>query len=149
MWARFTVVNETPIASAIAGCVIPLSRSNTIWMRSRCAAGIFHRSAVFSSRICFLVHLTIRPPESDSQSESYPAPSRDPKKRQKSLDSNSYGSGIRTLRAQRRYPFQEADPADREQHRTICGRPPRPLRFGPMIFGPKGFAPGPFEGDTR
>jgi len=41
-----------------------------------------------------LVHLTIRPPESDSQSESYPAPSRDPKKRQKSLDSNSYGSGI-------------------------------------------------------
>src|SRR5260370_19998876 len=94
MWARFTVLNETPIASAIAGCVIPLSRSNTIWMRSRCAAGIFHRSAVFSSRLCFLVHLTIRPPESDSQSESYPAPSRDPEKRQKSLDSNSYGSGI-------------------------------------------------------
>jgi hypothetical protein len=29
------------------------------------------------------------------------------------------------------------------------GRPPRALRFGPMIFGPKGFAPGPFEGDTR
>src|SRR6266436_5243171 len=98
MWARFTVLNETPIASAIAGCVIPLSRSNTIWMRSRCAAGIFHRSAVFSSRICFLVHLTIRPPESDSQSESYPAPSRDPKKRQKSLDSNSYGSGISGVR---------------------------------------------------
>src|SRR6266404_1477878 len=97
MWARFTVLNETPIASAIAGCVIPLSRSNTIWMRSRCAAGIFHRSAVFSSRICFLVHLTIRPPESDSQSESYPAPSRDPKKRQKSLDSNSYGSGMTAL----------------------------------------------------
>src|SRR3979490_1357489 len=94
MWARFTVLSDTPIASAIAGCVIPLSRSNTIWMRSRCAAGIFHRSAVFSSRICFLVHLTIRPPESDSQSESYPAPSRDPEKRQKSLDSNSYGSGI-------------------------------------------------------
>ena|SRR6266566_944058 len=38
MWARFTVLNETPIASAIAGGVIPLSRSNTIWMRSRCAA---------------------------------------------------------------------------------------------------------------
>src|SRR5882757_356251 len=101
MWARFTVLNETPIASAIAGCVIPLSRSNTIWMRSRCAAGIFHRSAVFSSRICFLVHLTIRPPESDSQSESYPAPSRDPEKRQKSLDSNSYGSGIRLFGPQR------------------------------------------------
>ena len=26
------------------------------------AAGIFHRSAVFNCRICFLVHLTIRPP---------------------------------------------------------------------------------------
>src|SRR5437660_5700601 len=62
MWARFTVLNETPIASAIAGCVIPLSRSNTIWMRSRCAAGIFHRSAVFSSRICLLLDLTICPP---------------------------------------------------------------------------------------
>ena len=56
---------------------------------------------------------------------------------------------LKTLRAQRTYPFQEADPADREQHRAICGRPPRALRFGPMIFGPKGFAPGPFEGDTR
>src|SRR5215470_5892552 len=94
MWARFTVLNETPIASAIAGCVIPLSRSSTICMRSRCAAGIFHRSAVFNCRICFLVHLTIRPPESDSQSESYCAPSRELEKRQKSLDSNSYGSGI-------------------------------------------------------
>src|SRR5215471_16948211 len=97
MWARFTVLNETPIASAIAGCVIPLSRSSTICMRSRCAAGIFHRSAVFNCRICFLVHLTIRPPESDSQSESYCAPSRELEKRQKSLDSNSYGSGMRKV----------------------------------------------------
>src|SRR5215472_6443669 len=63
-------------------------------MFSRWAAGIFHRSAVFNCRICFLVHLTIRPPESDSQSESYCAPSREPEKRQKSLDSNSYGSGM-------------------------------------------------------
>src|SRR5262244_1043852 len=94
MWARFTVLNETPIASAIAGCVIPLSRSNTIWMRSRCAAGIFHRSAVFSCRICFLVHLTIRPPESDSQSESYHAIECEPEKDPKPLDSISYGSGI-------------------------------------------------------
>src|SRR5215831_12449337 len=94
MCARFTVLNETPIASAIAGCVIPLSRSSTIWMRSRCAAGIFHRSAVFNCRICFLVHLTIRPPESDSQSESYRVPSCETEKRQKSPDSNSYGSGI-------------------------------------------------------
>src|SRR6266436_10323463 len=94
MWARFTVLNETPIASAIAGCVIPLSRSNTIWMRSRCAAGIFHRSAVFSSRICFLVHLTIRPPESDSHSESYRASGRETEKYRKPLDSISYGSGM-------------------------------------------------------
>src|SRR5215831_788833 len=97
MCARFTVLNETPIASAIAGCVIPLSRSSTIWMRSRCAAGIFHRSAVFNCRICFLVHLTIRPPESDSQSESYRVPSCETEKRQKSPDSNSYGSGITAI----------------------------------------------------
>src|SRR5215831_8502409 len=67
MWARFTVLNETPIASAIAGCVIPLSRSSTIWMRERCPVGIFHRSAVFNCRICFLVHLTIRPPNQTDQ----------------------------------------------------------------------------------
>jgi hypothetical protein len=54
-------------------------------------------------------------------------------------------ASLKTLRAQRTYPFQEADPADREQHRAICGRPPRALRFGPMIFGPK----SSFEGDTR
>jgi hypothetical protein len=35
MWARFTVLSDTPIASAITGCVIPLSRSNTIWIRWR------------------------------------------------------------------------------------------------------------------
>src|SRR5215475_5181872 len=95
MWARFTVLNETPIASAIAGCVIPLSRSNTIWMRSRCVAGIFHRRAVFSCRICFLVHLTIRPPESDGQSESYYRLECEPEKYRKPRDSISYGSGIK------------------------------------------------------
>jgi hypothetical protein len=42
------VLSDTPIAAAIAGCAIPLSRNNTIWMRWRCAAGIFHRSAVLS-----------------------------------------------------------------------------------------------------
>ena len=30
MCARFTVLSDTPIASAIAGCVIPASRSRTI-----------------------------------------------------------------------------------------------------------------------
>src|SRR5258708_10346122 len=63
-------------------------------MRSRCAAGFFHRSAVFSCRICFLVHLTIRPPESDRQSESYRAIKGEPQKDPKPLDSISYGSGI-------------------------------------------------------
>src|SRR5712692_10457475 len=71
MCARFTVLNETPIAAAIAGCVIPLSRSNTIWMRSRCDAGSFHRSAIYNFRIWLLVHLTICSPESEDHSESY------------------------------------------------------------------------------
>src|ERR1700724_687230 len=48
MWARFTVLSEPPRAVAIAGCAIRLSRRTTIWMRWRCAAGIFHRSAVLS-----------------------------------------------------------------------------------------------------
>src|ERR1700741_103428 len=71
MWARFTVLSDTPIAAAIAGCAIPLSRNSTIWMRWRCAAGIFHRSAVFSRRTSALLHLTIRSPESDGPSESH------------------------------------------------------------------------------
>src|SRR5450759_4789918 len=59
MCARFTVLSDTPIASAIAGCVIPLSRSSTIWMRWRCSARPFHRSAVFNRRTWPLEHLTI------------------------------------------------------------------------------------------
>src|SRR5436309_11555173 len=100
MWARFTVLSDTPIAAAIAGCAIPLSRNNTIWMRWRCAAGIFHRSAVFSRRTSALLHLTICSPESDGSSESHlnaekqpvqavslPYPNRP--------DSRRYGAGIR------------------------------------------------------
>src|ERR1035437_5013597 len=59
MCARFTVLSDTPIASAIACCVIPLSRSSTIWMRWRCSARPFHRSAVFNRRTWPLEHLTI------------------------------------------------------------------------------------------
>src|SRR6266436_3458472 len=59
MCARFTVLSDTPIASAIAGCVIPLSRSNTIWMRWRSSGSPFQRSAVFNRRTWPLVHLTI------------------------------------------------------------------------------------------
>src|SRR5438477_2675504 len=65
MWARFTVLSDTAIAFAIVGCVIPLSRSNTIWMRWRCSGCPFQPSAVFKRRICFLVHLTICLSESD------------------------------------------------------------------------------------
>src|ERR1700745_1139510 len=59
MCARFTVLSDTPIAAAIAGWAIPLSRNNTIWMRWRCAAGIFQRNAGFSRRTSALLHLTI------------------------------------------------------------------------------------------
>src|SRR5262249_23715727 len=59
MCAPFTVLRHTPIAAAIAGWAIPLSRNNTIWMRWRCAAGIFQRNAVFSRRTSALLHLTI------------------------------------------------------------------------------------------
>src|SRR5262245_602480 len=78
MCARFTVLSDTPIAAAIAGCVIPLSRNNTIWMRWRCAAGIFHRSAVFSRRTSALLHLTIWSPESDGASEPHPGQEKQP-----------------------------------------------------------------------
>ncbi len=53
---------------------------STIWMRSRCAAGSFHRSAVFSCRICFLVHLTIHPPNQKVKSESYRTVECEPEK---------------------------------------------------------------------
>src|SRR5713101_5698551 len=74
MWARFTVLSETPIAAAIAGCAIPLSRSNTIRIRCRCASGIFQCNAVFNCRIWRFVHLTICIPESDGHKESYNFP---------------------------------------------------------------------------
>jgi K+ potassium transporter len=55
----FALTGDTPIAAAINGCVIKLSRGNTIWMRRRCSGGIFHRGAVFNRRTWPLVHLTI------------------------------------------------------------------------------------------
>ena len=47
-----------------------INGSVTIWMRSRCAAGIFHRNAVFSRRTSALLHLPICSPESEGTSES-------------------------------------------------------------------------------
>jgi len=73
------------------------------------------------------VHLTIRPPESDSQSESYPAPSRDPKKRQKSLDSNSYGSGMRTAQGTERGHKSECQIIAEPTFLQAAARPPPAL----------------------
>jgi hypothetical protein len=70
MCARFTVLSDTPSAAAIAGCVIPFSRNSTIWMRWRCAGGIFHRSAVSSLRTSALLHFTICFPRIRWRSES-------------------------------------------------------------------------------
>src|SRR5262245_61424316 len=98
MCARFTVLSDTPIAAAIAGCVIPLSRNSTIWMRWRCAAGIFHRSAVFSRRTSAWLHLTICfPPESDGPSESQLGDEKQLAKQSlplKKLDSSRYRGGM-------------------------------------------------------
>src|ERR1700730_8635046 len=93
MCARFTVLNETPIAAAIAGWVMPLSRSNTIWMRWRCDAGSFHRSAVFSFRTSLLVHLTICSPESDDH-RIIPSRLTGSSGLPQISDSISYGSGM-------------------------------------------------------
>src|SRR3974390_335828 len=80
MCARLTVLSDTPKACAICGCVSPLSRNSTIWMRSRWADGMFfHPSAVFSRRSSALLHLTICwAPESDGASESRRRPRQHP-----------------------------------------------------------------------
>ena len=71
MCARFTVLSDTPMAAAIAGCAMPLSRNGTIWMRWRCASGSFYRSAVFSRRTSALLHLTICFPRIKWRSKSH------------------------------------------------------------------------------
>ncbi|MBI5910669.1 MAG: ABC transporter ATP-binding protein [Betaproteobacteria bacterium] len=79
MCARFTVLSDTPIASAIAGCVIPLSRSNTIWMRWRSSGFPFQRSAVFNRLTWPLVHLTIcSPPNQMVPANHTPRPLQNP-----------------------------------------------------------------------
>src|SRR4249920_3059866 len=97
MCARFTVLSDTPMAAAIAGCAIPLSRNNTIWMRWRCAAGIFHRSAVLSRRTSALLHLTICFPESDGAANHTSGNKNNqqfPPLTSKIPDSSRYGGGI-------------------------------------------------------
>src|SRR5580693_5228382 len=109
MCARFTVLSDTPIAAAIAGCVIPLSRNSTIWMRWRCVTGIFHRSAVFSRRTSALLHLTICCPESDGASESHLGEENSPRLPVKNLDSSRYVGGIR-LYYRKMHPWVPVEP---------------------------------------
>src|SRR6266481_583747 len=92
MCARFTVLSDTPIAAAIAGCVIPLSRNSTIWMRWRCGADIFHRNAVFRRRTSALLHLSICFPRIRWRKRITP---RGRKTLAKPPDSSRYGGGIR------------------------------------------------------
>ena len=97
MCARFTVLSDTPIAAAIAGCAIPFSRNNTIWIRWRCAAGIFHRSALLSRRTSALLHLTICFPESDGAANHASGNKNNqqfPPLTSKIPDSSRYGGGI-------------------------------------------------------
>src|SRR5271166_5068724 len=116
MCARFTVLSDTPIAAAIAGCAIPLSRNSTIWMRWRCAAGIFHRSAVLSRRTSALLHLTICSPESDGTSESQLVTQKQLAQAVSyaliSLDSPRYGSGISFDMIVDRHPGEFRDEAE-------------------------------------
>src|ERR1700683_4963802 len=94
MCARFTVLSDTPIASAIAGCAMPFSRNSTIRMPRRCFSGIFQCNAVFSCRIWRLVHLTICSPESDSQGITL-TPQRFGTSLPQTADSISSGSGMK------------------------------------------------------
>src|ERR1700730_12194371 len=113
MCARFTVLSDTPIAAAIAGWAIPLSRNNTIWMRWRCAAGIFQRSAVLSRRTSALLHLAICLPRIrwrkriTAQGEETISSFR--RLASKNTDSSSYGGGIR----QEDVPFRFYQTTDR------------------------------------
>jgi hypothetical protein len=82
--------------------------NNTIWMRWRCAAGIFHRSAVLSRRASALLHLTICFPESDGAANHTSGNKNNqqfPPLTSKIPDSSRYGGGIRLGSI---YPLQEA-----------------------------------------
>ena len=83
----------------IAGCVIPLSRSSTIWMHWRCSGRPYHRSAVFNRRTCTFDPLF--PPNQmvkanhTPRSENNSFRSSVPRHR-KPFNSISYGSGFRS-----------------------------------------------------
>src|SRR5260370_39006851 len=99
MCARFTVLSDTPIASAIAGCVIPLSQQH-------------HLDALAQLRISFPTQRRLQPPDLAfgafdhlrTPNQMVPAnhtqhPLENPRPRQRPVtadifDSNSYGSGM-------------------------------------------------------
>src|SRR6516162_2354785 len=102
MCARFTVLSDTPIPSAIAGCVIPISRHSTIWMRSRCAGGNFQcRAEPPHLGFAAFDHLS---PESDGRQrimtgkKKNTAPTTLTRLVHKNLDSSGYGGGISSAR---------------------------------------------------
>src|ERR1700704_32634 len=120
MWARFTVLSDNPIASAIVGCVIPLSRSNTIWMRWRCSGCPFQPNAVFKRRICFLVHLTICLSESDQMVRENHTPTLECNSLQHSVPqyrSTSIQSALETVLDARNRPRQSAS-TDQNESRS-------------------------------
>jgi hypothetical protein len=92
MWARFTVLNQTPIASAIAGCVIPLSPQqhhlNALTLRRR----DFPVQRCFQFPDLLSSALDHPSPESDSQSGSYcdRAPQKNTEKSNESCDSKRF-----------------------------------------------------------
>src|SRR2546421_2714478 len=99
MCGRLTVLSDPPMASAISGCVIPLSRSNTIWIRCR-IVGFLSRFSARCTRLTWsLLHLIIWAPESGTEapSESHPECSGDPPSRHHitgdPFDSCRYGRG--------------------------------------------------------
>src|SRR5215831_550010 len=95
MCARLTVLSETPIADAIAGCAKPSSRSNTIRRRWRCFSGMFFQcSAFLSRRTSPLLHLIIGPPESEGISQSHCSRQDSAPNYRKPPDSIRSGSGI-------------------------------------------------------
>src|SRR5262249_9830936 len=98
MCARLTVLSDTPIADAIAGCAKPSSRSNTIRRRWRCFSGMFfQRSAFLSRRTSPLLHLIIGPPESEGISQSHRSRQDSAPNYRKPPDSIRSGSGINPI----------------------------------------------------
>src|SRR5262249_36199809 len=96
MCARFTVLSDTPIAAAIAGWAIPLSRNNTIWMRWRCAAGILPAQRSFQPpHLGFAAFDHLFSPNQMAQANHTSGEENSPRLSAKNPDSSRYGGSIR------------------------------------------------------